>query len=201
MSNSREVPSDVTIQDAREGAKGSRKRCKQRLQEAATVADNDGGSDKEVGSTGMVRVVAVTGKGKRQAWPPTDHFEKLLEETSPNHAYPIKHKLRDCSMMKNFMASGSLNRGMEVDEVPDESDVTPFPRDDVVMMIYDGRPSPRVHRTSNLSPRTLAHYGWGVGMQGCKDTNFQYLCTLMCVGIWICTLQPHQKQKRRQQKG
>jgi hypothetical protein len=160
------VPSDVTIQDAKEGAKGSRKRRKQRLQEATTVADNNGGSDKEVGSTGMVRVVAVTGKGKRQAWPPTDHFEKLLEETSPNHAYLIKHKLRDCSMMKNFMASRSLNRGMEVDEVPDESDVTPFPRDDAVMMIYDGRPSPRVHRTSNLSPRTLAHYGWG-----CRDAG------------------------------
>jgi hypothetical protein len=37
-----------------------------------------------------------------------DCFEKLLEETYPNHAYPIKHKLRDCGMIKNFMASGSL---------------------------------------------------------------------------------------------
>jgi hypothetical protein len=37
-----------------------------------------------------------------------DHFEKHLEETCPNHAYPVNHKLRDYGMMKNFMASGSL---------------------------------------------------------------------------------------------
>jgi hypothetical protein len=43
-----------------------------------------------------------------------DHFEKLLEEICSNHAYPIKHKLRDYNMMKNFIASGSLARGMEV---------------------------------------------------------------------------------------
>jgi hypothetical protein len=53
---------------------------------------------------------------------------------------PIKHKLKNCSMMKNFMASGSLTRGMELDEVPEEGDVTPFPREDAVMMIYDGCP-------------------------------------------------------------
>jgi hypothetical protein len=29
---------------------------------------------------------------------------------------------------------------MEVDEVPDEEDTMPFPREDVVMMIYDGHP-------------------------------------------------------------
>jgi hypothetical protein len=23
-----------------------------------------------------------------------DHFERLLEETCPNHSYPVKHKLR-----------------------------------------------------------------------------------------------------------
>jgi hypothetical protein len=48
------------------------------------------------------------GSGKRLARLPTDHFEKILEETCPNYAYPIKHKLRDCGVMKNFMASGSL---------------------------------------------------------------------------------------------
>jgi hypothetical protein len=69
-----------------------------------------------------------------------DHFEKLLEEACPNHAYPVKHKLRDCGLMKNFMASGSLTRGMELDEVPDGGDATPFPREDAVMTIYDGRP-------------------------------------------------------------
>jgi hypothetical protein len=26
----------------------------------------------------------------------------------PNHAYPIKHNLKDCDMIKNFMTSESL---------------------------------------------------------------------------------------------
>jgi hypothetical protein len=42
--------------------------------------------------------------------------------------YPIKHKLRDNNMVKNFMILCSLTRGMELDEVLDESDMMPFPR-------------------------------------------------------------------------
>jgi hypothetical protein len=109
-------------------------------QETATMADDDGGIKKLVGSSGVVHAVAIGGSGKRQARPPTDHFGKLLEETCPNHAYPIKHKLRDCGMMNNFLASGSRVRGMEVDEVPNEGDTMPFPGEDVVMVIYNGRP-------------------------------------------------------------
>jgi hypothetical protein len=45
-------------------------------------------------------------------------------------------------MMKNFMASGSLTQAMEADEVLDEGGTMPFPGEDVVMMIYDGSPSP-----------------------------------------------------------
>jgi hypothetical protein len=93
------------------------------------------------GSSNVVCAVAIIGSGKHQARPLTDHFKKLLEETCPNHIYPIKHKFRDYDMMKNFMASGSLARGMEVDEVPDKGDMMPFPREDAVMMIYDGHSS------------------------------------------------------------
>jgi hypothetical protein len=60
-------------------------------------------------------------------------------------------------MMKNFMASGSLTRGMEVDEIPDKGDVTPFPGEDAVMVIYDGDPTPGMCRVSYLSPGTPAH--------------------------------------------
>jgi hypothetical protein len=42
--------------------------------------------------------------------------------------YPIKHKLGDNDMVKNFMILCSLTRGMELDEVLDESDMMPFPR-------------------------------------------------------------------------
>jgi hypothetical protein len=39
---------------------------------------------------------------------PTYHFERLLEEACPNHTYPVKHKLKECDIMKNFMTSGFL---------------------------------------------------------------------------------------------
>jgi hypothetical protein len=64
-----------------------------------------------------------------------DHFEKLLDEPCPNHTYSIKPKLRDYSMMKNFMALTSLTRGIEVNEVPNKGDAMPFPEEDMVMMI------------------------------------------------------------------
>jgi hypothetical protein len=68
--------------------------------------------------------------------------------------------------MKNFMASRSLTRGMEVDEVPNKGETMPFPREDEVMMIYDGSSSPRMCRMSNPSPGTPTHYGWG-----CRDAR------------------------------
>jgi hypothetical protein len=69
-------------------------------------------------------------------------------------------------MMKNFMGSGSLSRGMELDEVPDEVDAVPFPGEDAVMMIYDGRPSLGMHHMPSLSPGTLARYSWGCSNAG-----------------------------------
>jgi hypothetical protein len=109
----------------------------------------------------MAPTAVAAGNGKHQARPPTENFKKCLEETCPNHAYPIKHKLKGCNMMKNFMASGSLTRGMEVDEVLSEGDTMPFPKEDTVMTIYDGRPSPGMRRMSSPSRGTPSHYGRG----------------------------------------
>jgi hypothetical protein len=125
------------------------------------MANDNCGHDKQAGSSGVVCVVTTASSGKRQARPSMNHFEKLLEEDCPNHSYPVKHNLRDWGMMKNFMASRSITRGMELDEVPDEGDGTPFHGEDVIMMIYDGCPSQGMHRVSNLSPGTLARCGWG----------------------------------------
>jgi hypothetical protein len=82
------------------------------------VVDDDSGNDKQAGGSSVVRVMTVVGSGKHQARPPTFHFEMLLEEAYPNHAYPVKHKPSYYGMMKNFMALGSPTRGMELDEVP-----------------------------------------------------------------------------------
>jgi hypothetical protein len=106
-SSGREASPDVAIQDAEEGTKGGKKRHKPCCQEVAT--DDDRSLNKHAGGLGVWRIMEVTGSSKRQARPPMDHFEKLLEEACPNHAYPIKDKLKDCNLMKSFMASGSLS--------------------------------------------------------------------------------------------
>jgi hypothetical protein len=93
-SSSREASPDIVIQDAEEGTKGGKKRRKQHCQETIDTTDDDCGINKQAGSSVVVRTVAITCSGKRQVRSPMDHFEKLLEETCLNHAYPIKHKLR-----------------------------------------------------------------------------------------------------------
>jgi hypothetical protein len=85
----------------------------------------------------MGRATTVAHSGKRQVWPLTDHFKRLLEEACPNHTYLIKHKVKDYDVMKNFMILGSLTSGMELNEVPDGSDTMPFPGEDTIMMVYD----------------------------------------------------------------
>jgi hypothetical protein len=62
-------------------------------------------------------------------------------------------------MMRNFKTSGSLTLDKELKEDPGRRDVTSFPREDVVMMVYDGHPLPWSHRMSNISSRTSTHYG------------------------------------------
>jgi hypothetical protein len=52
---------------------------------------------------------------------------------------------------------------MKLDEVPDEGDVTPFPEEDMIMTIYDGRPLLGMRRMSNPSSGTPACHGWGCG--------------------------------------
>jgi hypothetical protein len=52
-------------------------------------------------------------------------------------------------MMKSFMILGSLTWGMELDEDPGRSNTMPFPGEDTVMMVYDGRPPPGRHRVFN----------------------------------------------------
>jgi hypothetical protein len=89
-----------------------------------------------VDSFDMERITTAGHSIKRHVRLPTDHIERLLEEACPNHAYPIKYKLRDCGTTKNLMFMGSLTWDMEPEEEPGERDVTPFTGEDVVMMVY-----------------------------------------------------------------
>jgi hypothetical protein len=39
-----------------------------------------------------------------------DSNKKLLEATCPNHTYPVRHKLKECTMMNNYMTTGTFAR-------------------------------------------------------------------------------------------
>jgi hypothetical protein len=77
------------------------------LRGATTMIDCDDGNNGKAGGSDMGCVVTVVHNDKCQAWPPTDHFKRLLEEACPNDVYHVRHKLKDCEMMKSFMISGS----------------------------------------------------------------------------------------------
>jgi hypothetical protein len=125
------------------------------------MTSDESGNNKKAGSSDVVRALAIACSGKRQAQSPMVHFEKLLEETCPNHAYPVKHKLRDYGMMKNFMASRSLTRGTKVNEVLDEGYTMRFLEEDATMMIHNGCSSPGMCLMSNLSLGTPTRCSWG----------------------------------------
>jgi hypothetical protein len=122
----------------------------------------DGSINERAGGSSTEYTTEVVGDSKRKVWLPKDHFEKLLEETCPNHAYVVKHKLWDYSLIKSFMTIGSLSRGMEIDEAPIKGDVAPFPREDVVMMIFGRHPSPEKRHGLDPSTRTpsCSSQGW-----------------------------------------
>jgi hypothetical protein len=56
-------------------------------------------------------VVAVERKTSRpkgnpdKPAPTKDHFEKLLGAPCPHHEVPVKHTLRECQLMKNYVKS------------------------------------------------------------------------------------------------
>jgi hypothetical protein len=83
--------------------------------------------------------------------PTKDHFERLLDALCPHHEVPVKHTLRECRLMKNYV-NGTLkprtaNQPKKGGPSPDNDDGVgaAFPREDgVVHMIFGGssaRPS------------------------------------------------------------
>jgi hypothetical protein len=99
----RAAPTKATIIGARKGTRGSKKGQKHRPHCVAIVASNDNDNDgEEADNSGEEFVAAAERNFKQQTGLPKDHFEKLLEVTCPPDPYPIKHKLKDCTMIKKF---------------------------------------------------------------------------------------------------
>jgi hypothetical protein len=152
------VPTNIDVQGAEKDPKGCRKRQKWRPQRVATSAGYNNNDDDKKEDGFEKEYVAVVHDVKHQVRPPTNHFKRLLKVACLNHAYPIKHMLKDCGIIKNFMTSWSLTGSKEPKGEPGEKDVTPFRGEDAVMKVYATHTcAPGRHHISNLSPRTLTH--------------------------------------------
>jgi hypothetical protein len=117
------APSDDASHRTQDDVRSGNKRRKQCPLGTTNTASCDEDHGWEAGSSGMGRISATTHSGKRSARVPTDYLKRLLEEACPNHTYPVRHKLKDCGMMRSFMSSGCLTWGAEPDEGPNGSNV------------------------------------------------------------------------------
>jgi hypothetical protein len=75
------------------------------------MTSNDGNTGKEIENSNEEFIAAAERDFKQCTIPPKDHFEKILEATYPHHPYPIRHKLRDCTMMRRFISSAGTPPG------------------------------------------------------------------------------------------
>jgi hypothetical protein len=94
--------------------------------------------------------------------PTRDNFEKLLDTPCPHHEVPVKHTLRDCRLMKNYVKS--TLKPKEVDH-PDKHGLSHdnddgaramFPGEDgAVHMIFGGSPVRPSRRRGKLIQREV----------------------------------------------
>jgi hypothetical protein len=76
--------------------------------------------------------------------PTRDHFEKLLDAPCPHHEVPVKHTLRECRLMKNYV-KGTLNP-----KTADHPDKQGPGEDGAVHMIFGGSPARTSRRHEKL---------------------------------------------------
>jgi hypothetical protein len=97
-----------------------------------------------------------------------DDFEKILEATYPNHAYPVRHMLKECTMMKNYVTTGALAKGKNPKDDSSQKVAVTFLEEKVVMSMYGGpapyEPRRKLKLTSQPvnveSPATLEYHRW-----------------------------------------
>jgi hypothetical protein len=111
-----------------------------------------------------ILVVAVERKASRpksnppKAGPPKDHFERLLEASCTHHEVPVKHVLKDCRLMKNYINSTLkpkvADSQKKVAPLPDNNDddtgAQYLSEDGAVHMIFGGSPARPSRRPENL---------------------------------------------------
>jgi hypothetical protein len=141
-SGSRGAPLKAIDKGANRSTKCNKRGPKQRPQ-WATVTNRyeEGDNEQEADDSNEDLIAIVTCDFKRHACQPADHFVKLLEVTCPNHVYSIRHKLKECSMMKNYMTKGTFAKGKKSEGDLAGKVIAHFPEEKAVMSIYGG-PAP-----------------------------------------------------------
>jgi hypothetical protein len=162
-SSDKEAPCNIAAYFTQDGIKCGNKRCKQCPLGTVTMTNNGDDRGWEACGSNMEQVLTTTHGNRCPVRPSTNHFKRLLEESCPNHAYPIEHKLKDYGMMRSFMTSGSFTWGDEHDEGPDGSNTAPFPEENAVMTVFEGHPQWERHHMSSSGPRIPTRGGWGNG--------------------------------------
>jgi hypothetical protein len=65
--------------------------------------------------------------------------------------YPARYKLKECTMMKNYMTTGTFARGKKLKGDSVGKAATPFPEEKVGMSIYGGS-TPMSHDVKSIIP-------------------------------------------------
>jgi hypothetical protein len=155
-SSSRGAPTMATNKGARRGARSDKRGSKRQTQRVAVATSYDeGNNDKDIGDSDEELVTTTECDSKAQARQPTDHFKKFLEATCPNHTYPVKHRLKECTMMKNYITTWIFAKGKRPEGDSMGKVATPFLEEKAIMSIY-GMPAP------HESQRKLKLTGWAI---------------------------------------
>ena len=64
-------------------------------------ADRDGKNKRKRRPPQGHKAAAAEQQERRQ--PRNDHFKQLLEKPCTNHGFPVKHKFKDCDLMKRLL--------------------------------------------------------------------------------------------------
>jgi hypothetical protein len=96
--------------------------------------------------------------------PTKDHFEKLLDAPCPHHEVPVKHTLRECRLMKNYVKSTLKPKTADHPDKQgpshdnDDGAGAMFPgEDEAVHMIFGGSPARPSRRREKLIRREVTN--------------------------------------------
>jgi hypothetical protein len=120
--------------------------------------------------------------------PPKDHFEKLLDTPCPHHVVPVKHSLKDCQLIINYINDTLKPRAVDPPKKggpsPDNDDGmgAMYPgEDNTVHMIFGGSPKRPSRRREKLIQREV------LNANAAKPSYLKYRqpCTMSSIMRWI----------------